>query len=72
MSTATLPQPTTEPLTLDYYLDGDTLIIASATTPGRLYIVTATSCTCEAGQDDWPCKHADYRLSLLMPKRAAG
>ena len=71
MSTATIPQPQADaapPLPVDYYLDGDTLIIASEETPGRLYIVTSTGCSCPAGQADWPCKHADYRLNLLMPK----
>jgi hypothetical protein len=55
----------TETLTVDYYLDGDTLIIASATTPGRLHVVTATECSCDAGREDWPCMHAGYRLHIL-------
>ncbi len=71
--TVTIDQPEVNdtpaaPLTVDYYLHGDTLIIASETIPGRLYIVTSTGCSCPAGQDDWPCEHADYRLNLLMPK----
>jgi hypothetical protein len=72
MSSTTLPRRTananTAPLTIDYYLDGDTLVIASTTTPGRLHVVTATECTCDAGRDDWPCTHADYRLHILASR----
>jgi hypothetical protein len=53
--------------TVDYYLDGETLIIASATMPGRLYVTTATDCSCPAGLQEWPCPHADVRLNLLRP-----
>jgi hypothetical protein len=62
---------TTNTLTVDYYLDGDTLIIASATTPGRLHVVTATECSCDAGRNDWPCVHADYRLHILATRPPA-
>ncbi len=55
-------------MTVDYYLDGDKMIIASETTPGRLYIVTATECSCPAGRQELPCKHAAYRLQVLMPR----
>jgi hypothetical protein len=58
-------------LTVDYYLDGDTLIIASASIPGRLYVTTATDCSCPAGRDDLPCKHGELRLSLLRPQTAS-
>lgn len=64
-----IPQPDSAPLTIDYYLAGNTLIIASATTPGRLYVTTSTECSCPAGRDEWPCKHADVRLNLLAPQR---
>jgi hypothetical protein len=53
--------------TVDYYLYGDTLIMASATTPGRLYVTTATDCSCPTGVQEWPCLHADVRLNLLRP-----
>jgi hypothetical protein len=56
-------------LTVDYFLAGDTLIIASTTTPGRFYVTTATDCSCPAGLAEWPCKHADVRLRLLAPQR---
>ena len=60
-----------ETLTLDYYLDGNTLIIASASIPGRLYVTTANDCSCPAGRDDLPCKHGELRLRLLRPQTAA-
>ena len=75
MSTASLAQPCvnatarSESLTVDYYLDGDTLIVASATIPGRLYIVTATACSCPVGVQELPCRHAAYRLAILHPRR---
>lgn len=81
MSTPTVPQrisrtelhataaPRAESLTVDYYLHGDTMIVASASTPGKLYIVTSTECSCEAGRRDLPCKHAAYRLEKLHPRR---
>ena len=81
MSNATVPQRTTraqrqsnavaraESLTVDYYLDGDTMIVASSSTPGKLYIVSATGCSCPAGVQELPCKHAAYRLQVLMPPR---
>ncbi|HEX6292890.1 MAG TPA: hypothetical protein VFZ66_27150 [Herpetosiphonaceae bacterium] len=56
-------------LTIDYYISGDTLIIASATTPGRLYLVTSKDCSCPLGLEEWPCAHADLRLCLLAPQR---
>jgi hypothetical protein len=55
-------------MTVDYYLDGDKMIVASQTTPGRLYIVTSTECTCPAGRQELPCKHAAYRVHVLMPR----
>jgi hypothetical protein len=55
----------TETLIIDYYLDGDTMIVASATTLGKLYIVTAKDCSCPAGMAELPCKHASYRLQVL-------
>lgn len=58
-------------LTIDYYLDGDTLIIASATIPGRLYVTTSADCSCPAGLQDLPCKHADLRLGILRPQSTA-
>lgn len=81
MSTPTVPQrisrtefhatatPRAQSLTVDYYLDGDTMIVASATTPGKLYIVTATECSCEAGRRELLCKHATYRLDKLYPRK---
>ncbi len=57
-----------ETLIVDYYLCGDTLIIASATTPGRLYVVTSTECTCPLGLQEWPRDHATLRLHLLMSR----
>ena len=59
------PDAPADTFTVDYYLDGDTLVIASTTIPGRLHVVTATECTCDAGRDAWPCQHADYRLHIL-------
>jgi hypothetical protein len=55
-------------LTVDYYLHGETLIIASASIPGRLYVTTATDCSCPAGLEELPCKHVELRLSLLRPQ----
>lgn len=60
-----------ETLTVDYYLDGDTMIIASATTPGKLYVVTSGDCTCPAGLQELLCKHAEFRLNILYPRRTA-
>ncbi len=53
---------------VDYFITGDTLVIASASTVGRLYIVTASECSCEAGQNDRPCWHDAARLELLFPR----
>ncbi len=50
---------------VDYFIAGDTLIIASASTIGRLYVVTATECSCEAGRQELPCWHAAARLHLF-------
>lgn len=58
-----------ESLTSEHYFHGDTMIIASATTPGKLYIVTPTGCTCTAGAKGLPCKHAERRALLLTPRR---
>lgn len=84
MSAASVPQPRhrtsiaqrranavakAETLTVDYYLDGDKMIIASATTPGKLYVVTSGDCTCPAGLQELPCKHAEFRLNVLYPRR---
>jgi hypothetical protein len=66
-----IAQPPAAPLIVDYYLAGDTLIIASATTPGRLYVTTSTECTCPAGREAWPCPHAAVRLDLLSPRPTA-
>lgn len=78
--TTALPRPTSsaqrqsnavaraESLTVDYYLDGDTMIVASATTPGTLYIVSATGCTCDAGLRELPGTHAAYRLDTRHPR----
>jgi hypothetical protein len=56
------------PLTVDYYLDGETLIIASASIPGRLYVTTSNDCSCPAGLQELPCKHAELRLTLLRSR----
>jgi hypothetical protein len=84
MSAASVPQPCrrtsiaqrranaaakAETLTVDYYLDGDKMIIASATTPGKLYVVTSGDCSCPAGLQELPCKHAEFRLNVLYPRR---
>jgi hypothetical protein len=49
--------------------------VESATTPGTLYIVTASSCSCPAGERGIPCKHAAaYRAQtglLALPAPAA-
>jgi hypothetical protein len=58
MSTTTLPQrranavARADTLTVDYFIcpDQQTVIIASATTVGRLYTVTATECSCGAAR----------------------
>lgn len=60
-----------ETLTVDYYLDGDKMIVASATTPGKLYVVTSGDCTCPAGVQELPCKHAEFRLNVLYPRHGA-
>lgn len=57
-----------ETLTVDYYLDGDKMIIASATTPGKLYVVTSGDCTCPAGLQELPCKHGEFRLNVFYPR----
>ncbi len=54
----------------DYTLVGDTLIIASVSTLGRLYTVTETGCTCKAGQNGFPCKHQSKRRMVLLPAPA--
>ncbi len=75
MSTASVAQrranavAKAETLTVDYYLDGDKMIVASQTTPGRLYIVTSTECSCPAGRQELPCKHAAYRLHVLISRK---
>lgn len=58
-------------LTVDYFIcpDKQTVIIASATTVGRMYTVTATECSCPAGRKELPCKHAAYRLQVLSPRK---
>ncbi len=65
------PRANSAHITVDYYLCGETLIIASTTTPGRLYVVTSTECTCPAGRQEWPCHHAAVRLDLLAPRPTA-
>ncbi len=56
--------------------DGETLVIASATTQGTRYTVDASGCTCKAGQAGRPCWHRAARRLLLkaselaQPKRA--
>jgi hypothetical protein len=55
-------------LVVDYYLDGDVLIIASLSIPGRLYVTTSKECSCPAGLEELPCKHAELRLRLLRPQ----
>ncbi len=50
---------------VDYFIAGDTLVIASASTIGRLYVVTASECSCEAGRQELPCWHAAARLHLF-------
>lgn len=58
-------------LTVDYFIcpDQQTVIIASATTVGKLYHVTATGCTCPAGLQELPCKRAAYRVQILSLSR---
>ena len=53
--------------TIEYVVAGDTLIIASATTVGKLYQVSATECTCDAGRNGMPCWHAEAQLQVMMP-----
>ncbi len=53
---------------VDYFIAGDTLIIASASTVGRLHVVTASECSCEAGRQEQPCWHAAARLHLFSPR----
>ena len=57
-----------EALTVNYVLVGDVLYIASATTVGIIYTVTATGCNCQAGERGYVCKHAMKRLQLLAPR----
>lgn len=58
-------------LTVDYFIcpDKQTVIIASATTVGRMYTVTASECSCPAGRNELPCKHSAYRLHVLSPRK---
>ena len=58
-------------LQVDYVVlpDNDTVIVASATTLGKLYTVTSKECTCPAGRKELPCKHAAYRLNILHPRK---
>jgi hypothetical protein len=58
-----------ETSTVDYYLDGDKMIIASETTPGKLYIVTSKDCSCPAGLQELPCKHGAFWLQVFSIKR---
>lgn len=58
-------------LTVDYFLAGEILIIASASIPGRLYVTTSNDCSCPAGLQEEPCKHAELRLNLLRPQSEA-
>jgi hypothetical protein len=60
-------------LQVDYVVlpDNDTVIVASATTAGKLYTVTSKECTCPAGRKELPCKHAAYRLNILHPRTPA-
>jgi hypothetical protein len=62
-----------ESLSVDYFIcpDQHTVIIASATTLGKLYTVTSTECSCPAGRQELPCKHAAYRLNILHPRKPA-
>ncbi len=58
-------------LAVDYFIcsDRQTVIIASATTNGKLYAVTSTDCSCPAGLQELPCWHADARLMVLYPHK---
>ncbi len=55
--------------TVDYVVAGDVLIVASATTVGKLYQVTSTECSCEAGRNALPCWHAEARLQVMHPRK---
>jgi len=39
--------------------------VESATRPGTLYVVTATSCSCAAGAHGLPCKHRACYLAQI-------
>ncbi|MDP9316545.1 MAG: hypothetical protein M3R24_37780 [Chloroflexota bacterium] len=57
---------------VDYYVvNRETVIIASATTVGRMYVVTSTGCTCKAGVEEIPCWHQEARLNILHPRPKA-
>ena len=54
--------------------DGETLLIASATTQGTRYTVTPEGCQCKAHQDGRPCWHRAARRLLIKaaPKSKGG
>ncbi len=51
--------------------DGETLVIASATTQGTRYTVTPEGCQCKAHQDGRPCWHRAARRLLIKAAEMA-
>ncbi len=54
-----------------WVFDGDTLVIASATTQGTRYTVTPDGCGCKAHQDGRPCWHRAARRLLVKAAELA-
>ena len=51
--------------------DGETLVIASATTQGTRYTVTPEGCQCKAQRDGRPCWHRAARRLLVKAAEMA-
>ena len=51
--------------------DGETLVIASATTQGTRYTVSPDGCGCKAHQDGRPCWHRAARRLLVKAAELA-
>ena len=54
-----------------WQFDGETLVIASATTQGTRYTVTSECCQCKAHRDGRPCWHRAARRLLVKAAEMA-
>ncbi len=54
-----------------WQFDGETLVIASATTQGTRYTVTPDGCQCKAHRDGRPCWHRAARRLLVKAAELA-